>query len=118
MEFSFTSKGKRFAVQAKEMKGLMRGIGLVFRTRNTQNLLFKFSRPNKTAITGLFVFFPFLAIWLDKEKRVIEKKYITSFYWSATPRKNSAYLLELPINDKNLEIIEKMGFSVGKERFK
>jgi uncharacterized membrane protein (UPF0127 family) len=91
---------------AKEMHGLSRGIGLMFRNRNTDNLLFAFSTPSRVAITSWFVFFPFLAIWLDKNKKVTEFRVVNPFIASFQPKKNAKYLLEVPINAKNSQMLK------------
>lgn len=88
----------------------------MFRTRETQNLVFPFKKDAFLSITAFCVFFPFLALWLDKDKNVIEWKLVKPFTLSCKPRKKYRYLVELPVNRRNQRVI---AFFVGKhQRFK
>lgn len=106
MIFDFFKGKKKISVNVSEMKGLMRGIGLMFRRSSTTPLLFAFETANRTAITSVFVFFPFLAVWLDEKKKVIECRKIGPFRLSILPKNDSKYLVEIPIHEKNHELIE------------
>lgn len=90
-----------------------RGFGLMFKSKNTENLLFEFNNETRTSFTGLFVFFPFLILWLDKKNNVVEKKMVRAFEFSIKPKKNYRKVVEVPVNEKNREIID---FFVGKSR--
>lgn len=85
--------------------------GLMFKTKNTKKLLFDFSKEVKISIHSLFVFFPFLAVWLDKNNSVVERQIVGPFRLYILPRKNFCKLVEIPLNDENKMII---GFFVGK----
>lgn len=109
-------EGKRkINVNVKKVSFFGRFSGLIFRNKNTNNLLFEFSHDVNLAIHSLFVFFPFLAVWLDDKNRIIEKRIIKPFILSAKPRKNFRKLVEIPLNNENKQIIH---FLVGKKRFK
>jgi uncharacterized membrane protein (UPF0127 family) len=82
-----------------------RGVGLMFRTRKTTPLLFDFQRDSRASITSYFVLFPFLALWLDKNNRVVEHKIIQPWKLKVKPRNKFRKLVEVPINNKNIEII-------------
>lgn len=89
-------------------------IGLMFKTKNSENLLFDL--PGKWGIHSLFVFFPFLALWLDEKNNVMEWKIVKPFSFFVKPRKKFSKLVEIPINNKNsslLSIFRRQG-----ERFK
>lgn len=83
----------------------------MFRTSRTNNLLFSFSRASRVAITSWFVFFPFLAVWLDEKNRVIETRKVKPFIMAVKPKKPAKTLVELPLNAKNKDLI---AFFVGK----
>lgn len=87
------------------------GIGLMFRGKNTNNLLFDFGKNVRMAIHSVFVFFDFLAVWLDENNQVIDVKLIKPFSLHFCPKESFFRLVEIPINEKNKEIIE---FFVGK----
>ncbi|HLC53477.1 MAG TPA: hypothetical protein VJK03_02950 [Candidatus Nanoarchaeia archaeon] len=108
-------KHKKIPINAKSISFLRKFSGLMFRTRSTENLLFDFSANTKTPIHSFFVFFPFLAIWLDAENRVIECRIVKPFSTAIRPGRAYRKLIELPFNDANAAIIELL---VGEERFK
>lgn len=104
-------KRKSMYIDVNETGFFTRGIGLMFRSKETKNLVFYFNRPVKLSITAYFVFFPFLAIWLDKNNRVIHKEVVKPWKLALKPKKSFYTLVEVPINSKNAQIIE---FFVGK----
>lgn len=75
--------------------------GLMFvRGRNARALLFQFSDNARIAIHSFFVFFSFIAIWLDDKNKVILIKKIRPFTPFILPKKAFCKLIEIPINDK------------------
>lgn len=108
MRFHFNFGKSKLNVEVNKVGLLMSGFGLTFKTRNTKNLLFIFRKPSRIALTSLFVFFPFVAVWLDENKNVIETKIIKPFTLSIKPKHNSKYLIELPLNKYNSKVIEHM----------
>ena len=99
MMFNFYAGKNEFLIDLNEVKGIMTGIGLILRTSSTKPLLFTFDKPNRTAITSMFVFFPFLAVWLDENRKVTEIIKVDPFTLSIKPKQNSKYLVEIPINE-------------------
>ena len=98
---SFKYKGKRFSILAKHCNFFEEAKGLMFtRREKAKVLLFEFKKPVNFRIHSLFVFFPFLAIWLDERGKVIEIKKIRPFVFSIKPRKAYKKLLEIPLNKK------------------
>ncbi len=75
-----------------------RGRGLMFRRRLSEDtaLLFVQGRESTldSAIHMLFVFFPIGVIWLDNEKRVVDKKVARPFRFYYAPRKPARYFIE------------------------
>ena len=109
------NKGKNVNVPVKVTGFFSKGFGLMFRSRNTNNLLFEFNHNTNAAITSAFVFFTFLAIWLNSKNEVIETKMVRPFIFTLKPEKPFRKLVEIPFNKKNLNLIH---FFVGKETFK
>ncbi len=73
--------------------------GLMFRKReNARALLFKFNKPTSFSFTSLFVFFPFVIIWLDRDNNVLDVKKIKPFTWHIPSVKGYHKVLEIPIN--------------------
>lgn len=88
-----------------------KGLGLMFRTRNTDNLLFEFGGNVRRGLTSWFVFFDFLVLWLDEKNRVIDKKIVKPFEFYIGIKCKFRRIVEVPINRNNKEIL---GFFVGK----
>ncbi|MGA2129996.1 MAG: DUF192 domain-containing protein [Candidatus Pacearchaeota archaeon] len=111
VKVGFQYKKKKFSFSARKCSELGKVIGLMFsRRENAKILLFEFSKPVRFSIHSLFVFFPFVAIWLDENGRVIQIKTIKPFTLSVRPRKSYKKLLEIPINKKEQQ---KLQFFVG-----
>ena len=77
-------------------------------------MLFR-SKPVRIAIHSFFVFFPFLAIWIDDKNNVVDVKIVNPFKFSVSPKKSFCKLLEIPINKKYLKITN---FVVGEKVYK
>lgn len=108
---SLAYKGKRFTLKVHEVGFFRRGIGLMFRSSRTKILLFSFRHPSRVAITSYFVFFPFVAVWLNKRGTVLEARIIKPFVVAVRPRFPSSYLVEIPFSPGTSRITR---FLVGK----
>ena len=104
MEIYF--RKKNIKIDAKKARYFERGVGLMFRTRETRNLLFEFEKDSNTELTSLFVFFSFLVIWLDAKNKVIDFKIVKPFIFSIEAKKKFRKFLEIPINKKNERIVD------------
>ncbi|MBU0958366.1 MAG: DUF192 domain-containing protein [Nanoarchaeota archaeon] len=105
-KISLTYKGRKLNFEAGLCEGASQGVGLIFKSRDTRPLLFDFEEPTRLAITSVFVFFPFLAIWLDDKDKIIEKKIVKPFTMAVRPKRPFTRLLEIPINQKYFKEIE------------
>lgn len=91
----------------KKLSEVGKGFGLMFRRREkAKALLFEFKKPTKLKIHSCFVFFSFLAIWLDDKNKIIGKKIVKPFEMSISPEKPFSKLLEIPFNDKYEKVIQ------------
>jgi uncharacterized membrane protein (UPF0127 family) len=99
-------KNKNIEVSAKKVSFFGKFIGLMFRRKNYSNLLFEFRKSSIVAIHSFFVFFDFLAVWLDDKNNVLEFKLVKPFSLNICPKLHFTKLLEIPINDANKRIIE------------
>ena len=98
---SFNYNGRKITVNAKECNGICKIFGLMFKRReNARALLFSFNKPSKIRIHSFFVFFPFVAVWLDEEDNVIEIKGIKPFTMPAEAKRPHKKLLEIPLNER------------------
>ena len=109
---------KSIKIEVRRVGFFGKFIGLMFKTCKTGNLLFEFSKNTQLSIHSIFVFFPFLAVWLDDKNRVVEKRIVKPFTIAVLPKKLFRKLIEIPFNSKNYAVLKKLGFSVGKKRFK
>ena len=103
-------KNKKIKISVKKVSSFRKITGLMFRSNKTKNLLFEFGKKTKIHIHSYCVFFDFLAIWLDEKNKVIEWKYVKPFTFHINPKKPFSKLIEIPLNNKNKEI---MKFFVG-----
>ena len=105
-------KNKKINIDVKEVSEFGKVSGLMFRTRRTKNLLFVFNKKTNVKIHSFFVFFRFLAVWLNDKNKVIGYKIVSPFSFGYSPKKSFSKLIEVPINEKNRKIIQ---FFVGKK---
>ena len=105
-------KKKVISLDVKKVSKLGKYSGLMFRKKGSKNLLFEFESEFPT-IHSIFVFFDFLAVWLDENNEVQDYFVVKPFSLSARPKRPSAKLIEIPINSENKKIIE---LFVGKRK--
>lgn len=101
-------------IPVRKVGFLERGIGLMFSSKNAGNLLFEFSKSSRPAITSIFVFYPFLAVWLDDYNRVVDYFVVRPFTLSVRSKTNCKKLIELPINTKNKQLLSVFRRKSGK----
>ncbi len=109
-KIKLTFKKQEFEIDLKVCNGFQKFSGLMFKKREkAQALLFEFKKPEKINIHSLFVFFPFLAIWLDDKNKILDLKIVKSFNFSVSPNKFFNKLIEIPFNRKYKKIVEFFG---------
>lgn len=102
-------KNKKFFLKVKKCGYLDEIFGLMFQKRENANaLLFDFSGRNRLTLHSFFVFFPFLAIWLDDENQIMEIKLVKPFSFGISPPKTFSRIIEIPINSNYKGIIKKL----------
>jgi len=85
----------------KKCEGIKKYTGLMLNRTNA--LLFEFSKPGRYAIHSLFC--PkFLAIWINNGK-IVEYKLVKPWQFIIKPDGDFTKLIEIPINNKYLNII-------------
>ena len=108
MKFNFKYKSKKFNLEVKKLSWLGKGIGLMFSSRkNAKVLLFEFQKPTKMSFTSLFVFFPFIIIWLDGKNNILGFRKVKPFTFHITSMKSYKKVLEIPFNDNYKGVINK-----------
>lgn len=90
---------KKIKMNVFECNALERFVGLMFSSkRNAKILLFDFKKPTREGIHSFFVFYSFVAIWLDNKNKVIERKIVKPFTFLERPKTKFYKLVEIPIN--------------------
>jgi len=99
-------KNKKIKLKVSRVPFWYEGIGLMFKRKTySKILLFEFKNPVKMSIHSLFVFFPFVAIFLDEGLNVVEIKKVKPFKINISPRVKYKYLVEIPVNEKFFKLI-------------
>jgi uncharacterized membrane protein (UPF0127 family) len=99
-EIILTYKNKKIKLIADECNLWEKFWGLMFsRREKAKILLFNFNRKQKIKIHSFFVFFRFVAIWLDNKNNVVDIKIVKPFTLSI-PQKPAYNLIEIPFNKK------------------
>jgi len=100
-------KKKKIRIFARKVKGFDFFRGLMFcRRENADVLLFDFKNKTDLKIHSCFVFFPFLAVWLDDENKIIQKQIVVPWKVSVSPKRNFKKLIEIPFNKKYYKILK------------
>lgn len=97
---------KTVQMEVRKMGFWGKFLGLMFKSKNTRSLLFEFKPAEPSAIHSFFVFFPFLAIWLDKKNNLLEWNLVNPFTLAVIPKERPAKLVEVPLNSKNRKIFD------------
>ena len=106
-------ENKKISILVKKVSSIGKIFGLMFKTKETENLLFEFEKETKMKIHSFFVFFPFLAIWTNKKNEVVHFKFVKPFNPRVKLKKSFQKLIEIPLNSKNKKIIN---YFVGKRK--
>jgi uncharacterized membrane protein (UPF0127 family) len=103
----FEYKKKKINLIVEDCNLLKKFTGLMFsRREKAKTLLFNFKNPTKIRLHSIFVFFPFVVIWLDEKNKIVSLKTVKSFRFSITPNKYFSKIIEIPINNKYKKIID------------
>ena len=75
-KISFNHKGKKLYIDARVCNLFLMFKGLMFTRREKAEalLLFDFKKPLRMKIHSWFVFYSFVAVWLDDKGNIVEKK--------------------------------------------
>lgn len=108
-------RGKKVSLEVIKANKLQEVRGLMFRRLDkAEAMLFDFNKNVDLAIHSFFVFFPFLAVWLDDKNDVLELRKVRPFSFFIKPHKKYEKLVEIPLSKKYRSVWS----LVGAERFK
>jgi len=100
-------RGKKILMEVLDCGLVEMGRGLMFRSRkNARALLFSLDKPSRKAIHSFFVFFDFVAVWLDDKNKIIEIKTIDRFRPYIVPKRPWKKLIEVPVSERYAEEIK------------
>ena len=88
-------------------------IGLMFSEKEKSPILL-FEMQRQSSLHSFFVFFPFIALWLDDKNNIIEWKIVKPFTFRVFCRKKFSKIIEIPISRRHYDTVKLV---VG-ERFK
>ncbi len=92
---------KSFELNLKLCQGFNKFRGLMFtRREKARALLFEFKRPTNITIHSLFVFFPFVIIWLNSDDKIIDFKIVKPFSFFVSQKRPFSKIIEIPTNNK------------------
>tara|TARA_Y100000310_G_scaffold345693_1_gene468358 strand:+ start:10682 stop:11026 length:345 start_codon:yes stop_codon:yes gene_type:complete len=105
------SGGRELEIDVKKVRGLGIFRGLMFRRREkAPALLFNL----RSSLHSLFVFFPFVVLWLDSDDKIVDSCVVRSWKFRIDSDKRYSKIVEIPISRRYRSILD---FVVGK-RFK
>ena len=92
-------KREKIKVIARECNILQEFIGLMFSCcENARTLLFSFKKSQKIRIHSFYVFYPFIAVWLDEKNTVVDLKIVKPFTPCVSHKGKADKLIEIPVN--------------------
>ena len=83
-------------MKIKRLKGIQKYLGLMFKSREVLPVLFEFKEDRLINIHSWFVYFPFRALWLDENNKVLDEKIVFPFT-TYNPEQMARKLLEIPL---------------------
>ena len=98
-------KNTKIEIPVKKLSEFGKIIGLMFKNMETESLLFDFNKKTKASIHSFFVFFDFLAIWIDEKNNVLDFQIVKPFSPKIISKKYFTKLIEVPFNSKNTKIL-------------
>jgi len=107
MRFHFKDDKSGFKIEVINCNNLKKFLGLMFTRKEKANaLLFNFKKTTRIKLHSFFVFFPFIAIWLDEKNKIVDLQIVKPFRFSVSSKNKFSKILEIPIN-KRYEKINK-----------
>jgi len=108
MKFYLNYKHKKIELTVETCNIFEMVRGLMFRRREKARalLLFDFKKPLRLKIHSFFVFFSFVAVWLDEKNKVVELKVVRPFTFIVKPKKPFFKLVEIPVNREYKDVVK------------
>ena len=102
-------KNRKININVKRCNLFWMVKGLMFTRREKARalLLFDFKKPKRIKIHSFFCS-KFLAVWLDEENNIIEKRIIRPFNFIVFPKRKFSRLIEIPYNKRYKDILKSL----------
>ncbi len=101
------NRGTKIKINVKKTNLFSRFFGLMFKSKNTENLLFDFGRDVNISFHSIFVFFPFVMLWLDSKNNVLNCRVVQPFNVLIKIKERFRKVIEIPFNERNRGLIRK-----------
>lgn len=116
MKIILKNKRRSFNLNVKKCNFFGKFRGLMFRRlENAPILLFDFSKTLKSSLHSLFVFFPFLVLWLDDKNKIVDFRKCQPFQFRIKTDKKFFKIVEIPFNKKNENVFNNLQIVVGRK---
>jgi len=103
----FEKGNKKRNVEVFKVPFWREGIGLMFQKKEkARALLFSYNFSTRMTIFSLFIPFDFLAVWVDKEGKILMVQVVKPGNMSARPKKKFRKLIEIPMTKNYGEIVK------------
>jgi uncharacterized membrane protein (UPF0127 family) len=110
-------KKRKIKIIAEDCNFLKKFTGLMFsRRQSSRALLFNFKKKQKIIIHSFYVFYPFIAIWLDDKNSIVDLKIVNPFSPLISNKKIAFKLVEIPINDYYKGIVKILSREISHRR--
>lgn len=109
-EIIFQYKKKKIKLVVEDCNLFKKFTGLMFsRREKAKSLLFSFKKPTKVSIHSIFVFFPFVVVWLDDKNKVVDLKVVRPLNFSIGLDKYFSKIIEIPVNEGYKKVLKSLG---------
>ena len=100
MKFKINNKN----IEVRKIKSLLGKFhGLMFSKK--KNLMFIFDKEESVPLHMMFVFFPIIVLYLNKEKEIVEKTLLKPFRFY-NPKHKAKFVVEIASIDKKTDLKE------------
>ena len=102
---------KKICFEVKVVPFWYEGFGLMFKNKkNAKPLLFDYAFSTRMSIFSFFIPFNFLAVWINKDNKIIELKIVKPNTPKVKPNKKFKKLIEIPMT-KNYQNVTSFIFN-------
>lgn len=101
----YKKKGVKLDLEECGFFGKVRGL-MFRRLGNAPILSFSWKEDTNVSLHSLFVFFPFIVIFLDDKNNILEMREIFPWNLAIESKKKFSRIIEIPVSQKHRRLIE------------